>query len=413
VPNAPGASRPPGGFEWFNTVAGRQTLLALLVAIALVVGIVVAGSNKSSGSTTPSGEVFLDAANSPGTNAFTPSVASAFAVGQATTTTLPQTSTPTPGAVSSVPGGTVGLYGGTLNLSSCNAQQMVNYLSANTSLGQAWAAAEGIPYSGLSTYILSLTPVILRGDTQVTNHGYINGYANPIPEILQAGTAVLIDSYGVPRARCFCGNPLTPPIPTTVVPTYVGPRWPTFSPSTVVVVVPAPAPITTLTLVDTNTGQVFSRPTGTSGASDTPGAPSSSNSTTTTTTVPPGLTGPGETYKLSFTNDRISGNTQGVTQADCAKILEPGSYDTNATIRTSGGTIEMMFSNTVLKGTVDTSTGAFSVTGSLTSGQYTASVNMTAIQDPQSISEGSFNETVTPPGATCSFDMTGQRVSTP
>ncbi|HUC37884.1 MAG TPA: DUF6777 domain-containing protein [Acidimicrobiales bacterium] len=421
APSAPGTSRPPRGFEWFNTVTGRQTLLVIGVAIALVIGLVIAGSNSSGGSTTPKGEIFLDAANSPGTNAFTPSVAKAFAVGEATTTTVPQPAAPAPGAVSSVPGGTVGLYGGTLNLSSCNAQQMVNYLLANPALGQAWAAAEGIPYSGLSTYILSLTPVILRGDTQVTNHGYYNGYANPIPEILQAGTAVLIDAYGVPRARCYCGNPLTPPVPTTVTPTYVGPRWPTFSPTTVVVVVAAPAPIPSFTLVDTNTGQTFTRPAGTSGRSDSPGTSSSSTSstttTTTTTTVPPGLTGSGTIYSLTLSNPQVSGNTvynnDVLTPSDC-NIFAQNMAGSNTTVLTSGSSIGMKFANGEMTGSYDPSSGSFSVTTTESaSNGPNNELKFTGTLSPQAISGGQFVVTITPPGGICSFTATGQRVLTP
>jgi hypothetical protein len=40
--------------------------------------------------------------------------------------------------------------------------------------------------------------VILQRDTRVTNHGFRNGRATPTQSILQAGTAVLVDEYGVP-----------------------------------------------------------------------------------------------------------------------------------------------------------------------------------------------------------------------
>ena len=59
-------------------------------------------------------------------------------------------------------------------------------------------------------YIAKLHPVTLTRDTQVTNHAYTNGQAVPFQAILQAGTAVLVDEYGVPVVRCYCGNPLGP-----------------------------------------------------------------------------------------------------------------------------------------------------------------------------------------------------------
>jgi hypothetical protein len=420
-PAAGGEPRPGTGFDWFGTVAGRQTLLVVGVAIALVIGILVAGSNSSSGATPKSGQIFLDAANSAGTNAFTPSVAKAFAVGAATTTTAPPASTTVPSGVASVSGDTVGLYGGTLNLSSCNAQQMVRYLLANSSLGQAWAQAEGIPYAGLAAYIDSLTPVILRGDTQVTNHGYVNGYATPHQSVLQAGTAVLVDNYGIPRARCYCGNPLTPPVATTVTPQYVGPQWPTFSPTTVVVVVPPPAPLNTITLVDTNTGQTFTRPVGTAGSSDQPtSSTSSASSTTTTTTAPPTPTGTGTVYSFSLSNGQLSGSTGGQlgTSADCdTALVNAGLTDFQGTAYIQGNTLALVFSNIALSGSYDPSNGNFSVTGSapVSKGGVsgTAAFTLTGALGPQSISGGMFAETVTPPGAICTYPMAGDRALNP
>jgi hypothetical protein len=68
------------------------------------------------------------------------------------------------------------------------------------------AASEDIPQ-----FLDALTPVRLRYDTRVTNHGFRDGEARPFQAILQAGTAVLVDRHGVPRNRCSCGNPLTEP----------------------------------------------------------------------------------------------------------------------------------------------------------------------------------------------------------
>ena len=66
--------------------------------------------------------------------------------------------------------------------------------------------------SAVKKYIAKLHPVTLTRDTQVTNHAYTNGQAVPFQAILQAGTAVLVDEYGVPVVRCYCGNPLGPAI---------------------------------------------------------------------------------------------------------------------------------------------------------------------------------------------------------
>ena len=43
--------------------------------------------------------------------------------------------------------------------------------------------------------------------------------------VLQAGTSVLVDELGEPRARCACGNPLRLPVAAQAAPTYVGKAW--------------------------------------------------------------------------------------------------------------------------------------------------------------------------------------------
>ena len=69
----------------------------------------------------------------------------------------------------------------------------------------------GITPEGIGDYVATLTPVVLLSDTVVTNHGFKNGHATTLTSVLQAGTAVMVDPQGVPRVKCNCGNPLTPP----------------------------------------------------------------------------------------------------------------------------------------------------------------------------------------------------------
>src|SRR5699024_6987030 len=63
--------------------------------------------------------------------------------------------------------------------------------------------------------------------------GYRDGRAVPFQSVLQAGTAVLIDAYGVPRVQCGCGNPLAPRWTGYVVPTS-GTPWPGYNPTYVI-----------------------------------------------------------------------------------------------------------------------------------------------------------------------------------
>ena len=74
---------------------------------------------------------------------------------------------------------------------------------------------------------------MLTADTRVTNHGFKDGKTTPRQAVLQAGTAVLVDNTGVPRARCGCGNPLLPPKAVTGTTKYVGDAWKGFTPSNV------------------------------------------------------------------------------------------------------------------------------------------------------------------------------------
>ena len=54
--------------------------------------------------------------------------------------------------------------------------------------------------------------------------------------VLQAGTAVLVDTFGVPRVRCSCGNPLAPAIELAAGVTVRGTPWPGFDLGNTVVV---------------------------------------------------------------------------------------------------------------------------------------------------------------------------------
>ena len=154
----------------------------------------------------------------------------------------------------------------------------------------------------------SLTSVLLRADTRVTNHGFANGAATAVQSVLEAGTAVLVDHFGVPRVKCYCGNPLVEPEPVKSDPTYRGPQWQGFEPTVVQVVTPAPQVITVIVVVDVETGQPFGRPVGTDGGSDQNATlpPRETTSSTTTTTKPQTTT---TTTKPTTTTQPAGGNS--------------------------------------------------------------------------------------------------------
>jgi hypothetical protein len=182
--------------------------------------------------------------------------------------------TPPPGvtAASGPPtyqGSLPGLYGGTLNYATCDAAKLVSFLEANPDKAAAWAGVLGISTTQISSYVSHLTPVLLRTDTRVTNHGYANGRATTLQSVLEAGTAVFVNRYGEPVVKCYCGNPLTPPT-LYQAPVYVGPRWTTFETTHVTIIRQSIKIIRIYTLYDPATQKTFERPAGTSGTGDLP-----------------------------------------------------------------------------------------------------------------------------------------------
>jgi hypothetical protein len=168
---------------------------------------------------------------------------------------------PPPNAAGPVRGDTAGLYGGTRRGTSCDAAKLVAFLQTHPDKGVAWAGVLKLTHQQIPSFVSELTPLILRADTRVTNHGFKDGHVTSFPSILQAGTAVLVDKQGVPVVKCFCGNPLTPPR-ADLPHTYQGKAWPGFDAQKVVVIKPAPIAIKSFTVVDHTTGKAFSKDTG-------------------------------------------------------------------------------------------------------------------------------------------------------
>ncbi|MEU7106995.1 DUF6777 domain-containing protein [Streptomyces sp. NPDC046215] len=214
-----------------------------------------------------SGEVFLESASAEGNAPFTRSTAKE--------PTAEATAEPTPaggggGGTRTVQGSTPGLYGGTRNVASCDVERQISYLTEDQAKGRAFAEAAGIEQSTIPAYLRGLTPLQLRADTRVTNHGYKDGKATSYQAVLQAGTSVLVDGKGVPRVRCACGNPLGPPTAVKGTPEPKGQAWANYRKSDVVAVAPATVVIKVIIVYDPHTGEWFERPIGGKGESDRP-----------------------------------------------------------------------------------------------------------------------------------------------
>jgi serine/threonine protein kinase len=264
------------------TRSKRKWLIALLVVVliaaagggALLLRNVL--SPKASAA-----ELVLTGATDPGVNSFMPPAAAPPPTdtqppptlqphGDGTTVTQP------------LPGDRDGLYGGTLNNAECDRDKMIAFLGShpaqagafvealNTDPTLFWSGGHPLTAADIPTYLRELTPVVLRLDTRVTNHGFDGTHATALQSVFQSGTAVFVDAHAVPRARCYCGNPLTAPVALTGEPKPVGAPWPGYNPAALAEVKPATATITVFVLVDVVTGQPFNRPAGTTGTDDTP-----------------------------------------------------------------------------------------------------------------------------------------------
>jgi hypothetical protein len=269
-------------------------------------------SEQSAPPVTVSGEVLREPVTVPGPDPFTPTVTTGTTTSTSSTvpasSTVPSSAPPTTGGtvvLASTTGNTPGLYGGTRNNAECNKEALITFLEQNPDKARAWAQIQQIEPAQIRDFVSGLTPVLLGADTRVTNHGFKNGQPTPRQAVLEKGTAVLVDAQGVPRARCYCGNPLAPPVAQAESTTFTGPTWPAFDPGNLQVVTASPEPITTLELVDVATGGGIARPAGTDGTQDVEIPPppplpeprsrpaptvTSPPSTAQSTTAPPGAT---------------------------------------------------------------------------------------------------------------------------
>ena len=262
----------------------------MTAAVAAVVIACSQGATSGPTGPAPGGEIFLEAVGDAGPDPFTPSVTSSQRPPLPVPTELasePASPSEGPPLVQSYTGGDVGLYGGSLNKAECDVEQLIGFLEASAAKAAAWAGVEGIPSSELRPYIEKLTSVILLGDTRVTNHGYRADAAVARQSVLQAGTAVLVDDLGVPRARCTSGSPLLEPVPVPTTPAFQGPPWPGFSKNRLTKISPSAKPLPSIPIVDTSTGKVFRRPVGTRGPQDTPVTASPEPSSTPSLTASP------------------------------------------------------------------------------------------------------------------------------
>src|SRR5947209_5387346 len=381
----------PGAVSRRRSARGTVAVVALLLGVALM----LTSCGGSSGVQGHS-EVKAEPVSTNGVNPFT-STAGKDSVG----VKPPAAAASQSGGPAAYGASTPGLYGGTRNYAECDAQKLVTFLQQNPAKASAWASTLGVQTTQIQSYVSSLTPVTLRTDTRVTNHGYVSGSANPIQSVLEAGTAVFVDKYGSPVVKCYCGNPLTAPA-LLAAPRYVGSLWSGFSTTNITIIHQSTTIIQTFTLYDLKTGKTFARPAGTSGQSDgtdqqnssapTPQGPSqpqgqsSNSSENPSASFSPNPGHQGDTFTLS-----ASGFKPGA-QLDVT-LTRPDGVVEHYTISAGGdGTGSYSFSNTQ---NVITGTYSATVTNSATGAQASASVD---VQPSSGASGGGAPSGNSPPG---------------
>ncbi|MEM9607118.1 MAG: DUF6777 domain-containing protein [Actinomycetota bacterium] len=249
---------------WFHGLRDRYGLGPFAVGAGVIVASIALVLVAVWPAQASSVEVYLERANSVGPDPFTDSLSF-------TDVTVPGElrSIAFGDGVTVVDGTAPGLYGGTGSDAECDPAQLIAFLAQEPDKAEAWAGVQGIEVDEIPAYISSLTPAVLMEDTWVTNHGYRDGRATPRQSILEAGTAVLVDDQGVPRARCKCGNPLTEPqVPDDLDRIeFVGEPWDDFDLNEVVRIEAAEVG-DGLFLTRLPDGQALFRPLGTTGAAD-------------------------------------------------------------------------------------------------------------------------------------------------
>ncbi|MEY9988866.1 hypothetical protein ABIE67_000898 [Streptomyces sp. V4I8] len=299
-----GAPSPEPHRPWWKSVP-RIAVLSTVVVAAVVLAVVL---SRGGGGDSAQGEVFLQAAGSTGPDPFTQSTATDSTAPPITPS--PATESAPSNAVIGVDGGAPGLYGGTRNVASCDVEKQIKYLQDAPEKNRAFASVAGVETADVPAYLRSLTPVQLRMDTRVTNHGYRDGAADSYQAVLQTGTAVLVDDHGVPRVRCACGNPLTPPVARQGTLKQKGDSWPSYRSSNVVVVTPAPKVVKEFVIYDHDHDEWVARPRGDEADKDKktkrPARPSPSVSVSSPTSPSSPTSTKDETTKDETTKDETT-----------------------------------------------------------------------------------------------------------
>ncbi|NNH69258.1 hypothetical protein HLB23_05130 [Nocardia uniformis] len=162
-----------------------------------------------------------------------------------------------------------------------------------------WRGGDTLTVDNFGTYLAELTPVVLRVDVRLTYHLLREGRAIPQQAVLESGTVVLVDVFGIPRIRAISATPLTlPQVVSGPQVSFTGDPWDDFDPSWVFAIRPSDEALAVLALFDLTTAGEFQRPCGTTGDRDivdrVPTVPATTSTSTPDTPAPTTNPGGGE-----------------------------------------------------------------------------------------------------------------------
>lgn len=122
---------------------------------------------------------------------------------------------------------------------------------SGSGLASAVAGALGLSGDDPSAFLGHLTPGLLGEDAAATEFRRAGDGLKPRDVVMQAGTPVLVDAYGMPRLRVLSGTPLAPlPQDHEVPASPPGDAWDGYDADGVSAPRPLDAPLAALTMVD-------------------------------------------------------------------------------------------------------------------------------------------------------------------
>lgn len=260
-PPPPGGPTPPArSTTWWPLAVAAGLVVVALSSLAVVIAVRSGGDEPEAAPMPSPGAVRLEPVTYRNPAPFTKSVV-AGDVRVLPGRVVGSTSADIPAPRGAVTGDTVHLYASTSTAPVCDKAALAERLRSERKVATAWASASGVEPAGVDGLLASLTPVVLRADTAVTNHVYRSGEPVAYQSVLQAGTPVMVDPTGLPRVQCSCGNPLLAPAEKRPTKTD-GNGWKTFDEAQVVSVAPAAAPLPSITTVDLDTSKPATTATG-------------------------------------------------------------------------------------------------------------------------------------------------------